>query len=68
MRRPRCSTRSSDLYARADVATPMITTPGAGPYNLAGMTLVASGKGIYLGYGVPLRDAVVRPAAWPCVR
>ncbi len=46
--------RILDLYATAEVATPMITTPGAGPFNLAGMTLVASGKGIYLGYGVPL--------------
>jgi DNA-binding transcriptional LysR family regulator len=45
-----------DLYATAEVATPMITTPGAGPFNLAGMTLVASGKGIYLGYGVPLTN------------
>jgi DNA-binding transcriptional LysR family regulator len=42
------------LYARAGVDVPMIPTPGAGPYNHAGLMLVASGKGVYLGYGVPL--------------
>jgi len=41
------------LYARARVSPPMVPTPGAGPYNHAGILLVASGKGIYLGYGVP---------------
>jgi DNA-binding transcriptional LysR family regulator len=46
--------RMLDLYARGGVTTPMIPTPGAGPYNHAGMMLVASGKGVYLGYGVPL--------------
>jgi hypothetical protein len=43
-----------DLYARAGVEARMIPTPGAGPFNHAGMMLVASGKGVYLGYGVPL--------------
>lgn len=41
------------LYARADAHPPMIPTPGAGPFNHAGLMLVASGKGVYLGYGVP---------------
>jgi DNA-binding transcriptional LysR family regulator len=41
------------LYARAGVSPQMIPTPGAGPFNHAGMMLVASGKGAYLGYGVP---------------
>ena len=44
------------LYTRAGVAPTMIPTPGAGPFNHAGMMLVASGKGIYLGYGVPLTE------------
>ena len=34
----------------------MFPTPGAGPFNHAGMMLVASGKGVYLGYGVPLTE------------
>jgi DNA-binding transcriptional LysR family regulator len=46
--------RMLDLYARAGVTVPMIPTPGAGPYNHAGLMLVASGRGVYLGYGVPL--------------
>jgi len=41
------------LYARASLSPPMVPTPGAGPYNHAGMLLVASGRGIYFGYGVP---------------
>jgi len=32
----------------------MIPTPGAGPYNHAGLMMVASGKGVYLCLGVPL--------------
>jgi DNA-binding transcriptional LysR family regulator len=43
-----------DLYARLDVAPTMTPTPGAGPYNHAGLMLVASGKGVYLCLGVPL--------------
>jgi DNA-binding transcriptional LysR family regulator len=43
-----------DLYARSAVEARMVPTPGAGPFNHAGMMLVASGKGMYLGYGVPL--------------
>jgi len=45
-----------DLYARAGIEPTTIPTPGAGPFNHAGMMLVASGKGIYLGYGVPLTE------------
>ncbi len=45
-----------DLYARAQVEPVMISTPGAGPFNHAGMMLVASGKGVYLGYGVPMTE------------
>jgi len=43
-----------DLYARAGVAPTMTPTPGAGPYNHAGLMLVASGKGVYVCLGVPL--------------
>jgi len=43
-----------DLYSRSGLAPRMISTPGAGPFNHSGMMLVASGKGVYLGYGVPL--------------
>jgi DNA-binding transcriptional LysR family regulator len=45
-----------DLYARAGVEPRVIATPGSGPFNHAGMMLVASGKGVYLGYGVPLTE------------
>jgi DNA-binding transcriptional LysR family regulator len=45
-----------DLYARARVEPRMVATPGAGPFNHTGMMLVASGKGVYLGYGVPLTE------------
>jgi hypothetical protein len=45
-----------DLYARARVEPRMIPTPGAGPFNHTGMMLVASGKGVYLGYGVPMTE------------
>jgi DNA-binding transcriptional LysR family regulator len=45
-----------DLYARAQVEPRMIPTPGAGPFNHTGMMLVASGKGVYLGYGVPMTE------------
>ena len=33
-----------------------MATPGAGPFNHAGILLVASGKGFYLGYGVPINS------------
>jgi DNA-binding transcriptional LysR family regulator len=46
--------RILDLYTRAGAEPRMVPTPGAGPFNHAGMMLVASGKGVYLGYGVPL--------------
>jgi DNA-binding transcriptional LysR family regulator len=45
--------RILDLYAQAGVLPRTMATPAAGPYNHAGMMLVASGKGVYLGYGVP---------------
>jgi DNA-binding transcriptional LysR family regulator len=43
-----------ELYAAAHISTKMIPTPGAGPYNHAGMMLAASGKGLYLCIGIPL--------------
>jgi len=46
--------RVLELYARVGVTPSMIPTPGAGPYNHAGLMLVASGKGVYLCLGVPL--------------
>ena len=45
-----------DLYARAGIEPKVIPTPGAGPFNHTGMMLVASGKGVYLGYGVPMTE------------
>jgi DNA-binding transcriptional LysR family regulator len=54
------------LYARAGVHPRIVPTPGAGPFNHAGMMLVASGKGIYLGYGVPLTGP--QPASGVAVR
>jgi DNA-binding transcriptional LysR family regulator len=58
--------RILELYARADVTPVIVPTPGAGPFNHAGMMLVASGKGVYLGYGVPLTGP--RPASGVAVR
>jgi DNA-binding transcriptional LysR family regulator len=58
--------RILELYALADVSPPMIPTPGSGPFNHAGMMLVASGKGVYLGYGVPLTGP--QPASGVAVR
>ena len=46
--------RVLELYARHGIAAPMVPTPGAGPYNHAGLMMVASGKGVYLCLGVPL--------------
>jgi DNA-binding transcriptional LysR family regulator len=45
--------RMLDLYVRAGITPHTIPTPAAGPYNHAGLMLVASGTGVYLGYGVP---------------
>lgn len=45
--------RVLELYEREGIAPPMIPTPGAGPWNHAGLMLVASGKGVYLCLGVP---------------
>jgi DNA-binding transcriptional LysR family regulator len=46
--------RIFELYAIAGITPTTVPTPGAGPYNHAGLMLVASGQGVYLGYGVPL--------------
>jgi DNA-binding transcriptional LysR family regulator len=46
--------RVLELYERAGMTPAMIATPGAGPYNHAGLMHVASGKGVYLCLGVPL--------------
>lgn len=46
--------RVLELYARAGMTAQMTPTPGAGPFNHAGLMLVASGKGVYLCLGVPL--------------
>lgn len=45
--------RILEWYGHVSPSTPKIPTPGAGPFNHAGLMLVASGKGVYLGYGVP---------------
>jgi DNA-binding transcriptional LysR family regulator len=43
-----------ELYAAAGVTPRMVPTPDAGPYNQAGLMLVASGKGVYVCMGIPL--------------
>jgi DNA-binding transcriptional LysR family regulator len=43
-----------DLYAKIGIAPKTIPTPGAGPYNHAGIMSVASGKGVYVCIGIPL--------------
>jgi DNA-binding transcriptional LysR family regulator len=45
--------RILDLYAKNGITAKTMPTPNAGPFNHAGMMLVASGKGLYMGYGVP---------------
>jgi DNA-binding transcriptional LysR family regulator len=45
--------RILELYTAAGVVPTMVPTPAAGPFNHAGLMLVASGKGVYLGLGVP---------------
>lgn len=45
--------RVLELYAAAGVTPTMLPTPGAGPFNNAGLMLVASGRGVYLCLGVP---------------
>lgn len=42
-----------DLYSAAGVTPVMTPTPDAGPFNNAGLMLVASGRGVYLCLGVP---------------
>jgi DNA-binding transcriptional LysR family regulator len=46
--------RVVDLCARLDSPPTLLPTPGAGPYNNAGLMLVASGRGVYICLGVPL--------------
>lgn len=41
------------LYTRAGIVPRTMATPGVGPFNLAGLMQVASGRGIYLCLGVP---------------
>jgi LysR family transcriptional regulator, benzoate and cis,cis-muconate-responsive activator of ben and cat genes len=41
------------LYKSAGITPHTTATPNAGPFNHAGILLVASGKGFYFGYGVP---------------
>ena len=41
------------LYARAGLVPDTRDTPGAGPYNQAGLMLVAEGQGIYIGIDSP---------------
>jgi DNA-binding transcriptional LysR family regulator len=43
-----------ELYAKAGLTPRMVPTPDAGPYNQAGLMLVASGKGVYVCMGIPL--------------
>jgi DNA-binding transcriptional LysR family regulator len=45
--------RILELYAAAGVTPTTLPTPGAGPFNNAGLMQVASGRGIYLCLGVP---------------
>ena len=45
-----------DLYARAQVRARDDLDPGCRPVQSRGMMLVASGKGVYLGYGVPMTE------------
>jgi DNA-binding transcriptional LysR family regulator len=45
--------RILDLYAKNGITPKTMPTPNAGPFNHSGMMLVASGKGLYMGYGVP---------------
>jgi hypothetical protein len=45
------------LFSRLDLAPTMVPTPGAGPFNNAGLMLVASGRGCYVCLGVPLTSA-----------
>jgi DNA-binding transcriptional LysR family regulator len=42
-----------ELFERDGSHPPMRPTPGAGPYNQAGLMLVAEGSGIYIGIDAP---------------
>lgn len=44
--------RVLDLYARSGITPKTVATPGAGPFNNAGLMMVASGTGIYLCLGI----------------
>jgi len=43
-----------DLFAREGLSPRTHPTPEAGPYNQAGLMMVAQGKGAYLCMGIPL--------------
>jgi hypothetical protein len=47
--------RILELYDRAAISGPRVPTPGAGPFNPAGLIQVASGRGVYLCLGVAQR-------------
>jgi DNA-binding transcriptional LysR family regulator len=44
----------TDLFGREGLAPRTLPTPEAGPYNQAGLMMVAQGKGAYLCMGIPL--------------
>jgi DNA-binding transcriptional LysR family regulator len=49
--------RISAVYAAAGITPATLPTPGAGPFNPAGLMLVASGRGVYLCLGVAHRGS-----------
>ena len=63
--------RVLEAYARAGLTPKTVATPGAGPFNNAGLMLVASGTGIYLCLGIahtsphPTSGVAVLPVSDP---
>jgi DNA-binding transcriptional LysR family regulator len=49
--------RILNLVAHTGIDPVLIPTPGAGPYNHAGVMMVASGKGTYLCLGLPMTSS-----------